>query len=533
MTLLPIVERELRVASRRPSLYRMRGLAALVAVGLCAWTIGLSSQRSAHEVGLVTFGVLSVMAFVYALVAGVQSSCDCLSEEKREGTLGLLFLTDLKAHDIVFGKLAANSVNTFYGLLAVLPVLAIPLLLGGVTAIEFWRVALVTLNLLFLFVSLGMFASALCRKEQKALALSAVIALFLVGGIPLVIAIKEFNSNSQHDAWFAAGPAAACATAFAQVYGPVTKTVFWSSVIITHIYGWLFLMAACLLVPRALVERNANAAKTTDRWLGYTSARKLAVRRALLDLNPFLWRCSRPENKNFLVWLALAALVGGWIWFAHMVRADLFIDDGTDVAFLFSLSFLLKFWIALEACQAFAEDRRSGGFELLLSTPLPEKAFIRGQDRALLRQFGGPVAVVFLGNLLMLSGEMGNRNYSPPWEAFTLHALLAASLVLDALALGRWSMWLGLSGRKPVRAALQSLAAIIVLPTLLFLPIQAILGNALQPAASRWLPPLLWFCMGLATDYFFWSRAATNLERHFRACATNTLLPRRAKSAAP
>jgi len=33
-----------------------------------------------------------------------------------------------------------TSVSAFYGLLAALPVLAVPLLLGGITNAEFWRV---------------------------------------------------------------------------------------------------------------------------------------------------------------------------------------------------------------------------------------------------------------------------------------------------------------------------------------------------------------------------------------------------------
>ena len=65
---------------------------------------------------------------IYCLFSGRISTADCLSEEKREGTLGLLFLTDLKGYDVVLGKLAATSVSAFYGLLAALPVLAVPVL---------------------------------------------------------------------------------------------------------------------------------------------------------------------------------------------------------------------------------------------------------------------------------------------------------------------------------------------------------------------------------------------------------------------
>src|SRR4029450_9547413 len=102
--------------------------------------------------------------------SGVFRTADCVSEEKRDSTLGLLFLTDLKGYDIVFGKLAATSLNAFYGLLALFPVMAIPLLVGGVTVNEFWRVVLVALNNMFFSLAVGLFCSAIGRDERKAMA---------------------------------------------------------------------------------------------------------------------------------------------------------------------------------------------------------------------------------------------------------------------------------------------------------------------------------------------------------------------------
>jgi ABC-type transport system involved in multi-copper enzyme maturation permease subunit len=108
--------------------------------------------------------MLTGSAALYCLFSGVWSTADCLSEEKREGTLGLLFLTDLKGYDVVFGKLVATSLNGFYALLAVVPILALPLLLGGITGGEFARMALVVVNTLFFSLALGICVSAVCRS---------------------------------------------------------------------------------------------------------------------------------------------------------------------------------------------------------------------------------------------------------------------------------------------------------------------------------------------------------------------------------
>src|SRR5258708_4782054 len=136
MTFLPLVTLELRAAARRKSTYRIRRWTALIAfvVSLFFIAIGFFGGRDA---GKDLFNFLTTFAVGLALIAGLFLTADCISEEKREGTLALLFLTDLKGYDIVLGKFIARSVNAVYGLLALLPIAAISLLLGGLTGGEF------------------------------------------------------------------------------------------------------------------------------------------------------------------------------------------------------------------------------------------------------------------------------------------------------------------------------------------------------------------------------------------------------------
>src|SRR6266567_1938766 len=105
MTFLPIVERELRVAARRKNTFWTRMAAALAAVLIAGWAL-LTTGFFPFPVnaGQMMFSALSGLAFAYCLLGGILKTTDCLSEEKREGTLGLLFLTDLSGHDVVLGK---------------------------------------------------------------------------------------------------------------------------------------------------------------------------------------------------------------------------------------------------------------------------------------------------------------------------------------------------------------------------------------------------------------------------------------------
>ena len=175
MTLLPIVARELRVAARRRGTHWLRLAIALGAMVIAGVMLVADQGAPPQQMGPQLFKWLGVLSIIYCLFSGRLSTVDCLSEEKREGTLGLLFLTDLKGYDVVLGKLAANSLSGFYGLLAVLPVLAIPLLLGGVTNAEFWRIALVLVDTFLLLLAIGVFCSALSRDARKAVSANCAL----------------------------------------------------------------------------------------------------------------------------------------------------------------------------------------------------------------------------------------------------------------------------------------------------------------------------------------------------------------------
>ena len=115
VTFLPIVERELRVASRQRSTFWTRLIAAVVALIIAVGFLVISYWQSfifgPTILGKALFGVLTWLSLGVALSAGLFFTADCLSEEKREGTLGFLFLTDLRGYDVVLGKLLATSLR--------------------------------------------------------------------------------------------------------------------------------------------------------------------------------------------------------------------------------------------------------------------------------------------------------------------------------------------------------------------------------------------------------------------------------------
>ena len=158
MTLPPLVERELRVASRQRNTYRFRIAAALIAgvigIAFISLTLVGAFPIAKASLGSGLFSILSWIAFITAMGSGPFLTSDSLSQERREGTLGLLFLTPLRGPDIVLGKLLSTSLRSGYAMLAVLPVLGISLTLGGVAVSEFWKTVLALMT-------------ALCRQVHR------------------------------------------------------------------------------------------------------------------------------------------------------------------------------------------------------------------------------------------------------------------------------------------------------------------------------------------------------------------------------
>ena len=509
MTFLPVVERELRVAARRRGTYWGRFVAALIGAALAAWVL-LAAGDTNETVGATLFAVVSTVVFLYAAVAGTLVTCDCLSEEKREGTLGLLFLTDLKGHDVVLGKLAATSVNAFYGMLAVLPMLAIPFVLGGVTHAEMLRVVLVSIDLLFFSLSIGLFVSALCRKDNWALGISVLLGLALVFG---GLAATQFRTFPYPHAALLSSPATGCFLAFEENFNKNPHADFWTNAAVTQLYAWIFFGLACRIVPWSW--QDATMGKRRRWWRSTAPVQGARMRRALLEVNPFLWRVARPGRKRLLVWLMLGLLTLLWSRYARWFSSSLW-DPGMDFLLLVPAGLILKAWLAAEASRTLSEDRRNGGLELLLSTPLHEKEIVRGQLLALWRQFGPPTAALLLANLMFLMVEMRRWDAGERTTFLAWHLVVGGFLAADLMALSWVGMWLGLINRKPNRAALLALTRILVLPGAMFVVFLFLWGSSSNNPDPTGAAFILWILFGLAADLYFAVGALLRLRAQFR-----------------
>ena len=386
MTFLPIVVRELRVAARRNSTYRLRFWSVFAAVGYGSYLLLMSRAFLGGLQGKMIFTTLVAVCFLNCLSL-TRNTVDCLSEEKREGTLGFLFLTDLKGHDIVLGKLFSRSLISFYSLLGILPVIAVSLLFGGITAAQFWMVNMGLLNAFFFYQCAGIFVSALSRKRNTANFGAAIILLGYTGGLYWLDAVLRATRWGRWVSaldWFNPG--------YCVFWGLARQSSeYWASLLLVHLHAWLFLAAASWRLPRSWQEKPTLAkARWRDRFQRWQRGHGVS-RKLLLDINPFLWLSLRNRLGQAKVWLVLVGVDGFWVWclLRHHFR-----DAGPPVLFGIILSnhLLLKMLMASEASGHLEEQRHSGALEFLLScTPLTVEEILAGQWLALRRQLLRPM----------------------------------------------------------------------------------------------------------------------------------------------
>ena len=427
-------------------------------------------------------------------------TADALSQEKRGGTLGLLFLTDLRGYDVVVGKLAASSVHAFFGLLAVAPIMGLPVLIGGVEFRTFLLIFTALVTTLFFSLSAGLLVSAFCKRVHFVIIGTFLVVLFfnLGPGVALLILRELFDFRSAPDwLWTLGSPIGCIAYAFELLYGSgnVSSHYWWSEAQVLAL-SCVFLGLASWHLPRSWQEKGllSQRQKTRVGLLGRLASwiRNHFKRPALGDGDPFIWLASRNTMERMLAWAA-AALMG-------VAMADLlacafvprFKNSGFLILVMFCCGFgshiLLKFLVAVKAARQLGEDRASGALELLLSTPVKDEDILRGYRAGAIRQFRVPAICILLGNAALtyminsFCYTFSANKTEVAWFSglFCLGMLL---ILLDCWALWWLGLWRGMRAKTANRAMMGTLTFVLGIPWMA-LPIFYILDSS-----SHMLPP--------------------------------------------
>jgi hypothetical protein len=526
MTWLPIVERELRVRSRHAGSHWARcGLAGVATLLVLQCTMTLSQSIAPALIGAATFSALSWLALIAACLSGLVTA-DCLSAERREGTLGLLFLTQIKSPDVVLGKLAAYGLSAFYGLLSFLPGLALALLSGGISGGRLARTGLALLNVLFVSLAIGILVSAREQSQLKAMRNALLVTGFFFSWAWVVAHIRPmtvytsalFGLINPYASFFLA-PDSAYVLAPGQ---------FWQSLCVGNLLGWVMLIGATGLLKRdgLGMEKAAPPRKRAEPQMVQSTGNEAAItdRLELLEKEPVCWAVTRLQGHNVFLWAGglLLLLSGAW---GSLLR----FGSSTAAPALYVVSLLMNAvagaLLAWGAGRSLFQARRSGELELLLSTPLGAQDIIRGHWWALWRPLRGAwllvVFVLFLQFLYTFPTSAGPQQSGRTLYSFGA-AMVPINKVMDGVALCWVGMWFGFQARKAFPVIGWTVGLVIVLPWIAW-SVGSFFHSGRYRFAATTAELILWFAIGscvyLAKNIFLIAWAARKLRGELRATA--------------
>jgi len=574
MRFLSVADRELRSAARQKATYRTRWITAALFFGLLVWLLwafnGFTNQRAAPQI----FEVFSVLTFLYCLFLAAARTADCISSERREGTLGLLFLTNLNSAEIIAGKLCSSALASVYGLMAIFPMLALPLLMGGIPFAHFARVVVGLLNGILFALAAGFLASVLCKRQFIAIGLAMGLMIGVGGGFMLAAAAADSYGPTRPLASGLAGWSplyCVLAAGGTRFLGP---NRYWQSAAVVAGISLGCLGLTVLLLARTWRDRSTSFRARRGLWFWRrsersASARSPALRRRLLAINPVFWLAAR-QPVSAPVFMALAVVLtlitvyvtapvfgrvtGGGT--ASPVLGHLFAWLCTGLA----IHALVLYYAAMSASQRLAEDRHTGALELILGTPIKEGTISRGLWLAYGRKMLFPALLAVLVHLFFIWVVLVMATLDPPgaivrgatpgeifWSALLglplrgraldwqfgfmlrIALLILVQLMVAWLTLGWVGRWLGLRMKHAGFAPMASLALLCAPPVLLF-TLACYLAdkfNLDRLPERRFLPMMMWlaFAIGCGHCLALSAWAANRLRQQLRPVAMSRYQP--------
>jgi ABC-type transport system involved in multi-copper enzyme maturation permease subunit len=446
MIALAVIERELRAASRHTLTYNLRVLGVLVFLGMLGifWLSG--SNRPG--VGGYLFAQFHRILFFGIWFFVPLMTADCISRERREGTLSLLFLTPLNRRDVVYAKGLVHGLRSLTLWLAVVPIFTICFLAGGVGWPEVIISSLINLSSICLALSAGMVASSRTRVLNRALAVAATLAGALFFGFLYLLPCSLFIARStkslvgrlpfdQLGAMFANG--FSLAVNYDGLWQRFSATLTTRPMLLFWVFGASTLVSICALYSLLgfsawNLRRNWQDNPTSPR---ISRAKETLFKPVIFRKQLRLW-LNWQLQRNPVGWLEQRSWSGRmvvWSWFAVVmcVYSSLFSNltlyQRSFHAMQTVMALLLAASIAAAASSSFRRERETGVLELLLVSPLSEWQIIKGRVRGIWTQFL-PAVGLLLGLWLYTATFIDTINELP----FVLsHAVTFATLPIVGL----------------------------------------------------------------------------------------------------
>jgi ABC-type transport system involved in multi-copper enzyme maturation permease subunit len=438
MNIAPILRREMLEQARRPGTRWLRVFGAAMIIFLC-WRAIHDDGTLLRSSGRPLFQGLNKLLFLLIWLVAPLMTADCLSREKREGTIGLLFLTPLRPGEVIAGKVFVHALRGLTIIVAAFPILALPVLVGGVTLADAVRMLLFHISALGVALTTGVLASALTHRAGVARLLAFV---FAASGALLFMALYV---TSVTVALWRSNPALQLQISYPElwvrqlimlvrIYGlgggafnPFSRWAAGGGGSWVHVaYGAAVAVGGALLVAAAGWFAAYGLKKTWRpqsiggdqprfaKWRLKRAVSGKAARARQLDRNPFCWLEAR--HHPWPVWIAVGAAAGflgeSWLGFAPrwLERAAMIVG------------------FSLMAALTLRKEQEDGRMEMIAVTPLPLSLWYWERYRRVLLASFITATTAMIIDYLGIARQLLAAGKETAWEGAGLW--LPASLVV-------------------------------------------------------------------------------------------------------
>jgi ABC-type transport system involved in multi-copper enzyme maturation permease subunit len=513
MSVFPVIMRELRGQSRQPLTFWLRigGVVCIAAAAVLAmltvrsmndpqafgWGRPAPVSNPIQAFGAALFGKLNLFIFGAIWLLVPLASADAVSRERREGTLPLLYLTELRSFGIVLGKTFVHMLRSGSLFLTMAPWLILPVVFGGVSLADVRMALLLDFAALLMAQAAGLLASTIPRDWPKSVLLAELFALVLllvmlhVHGLVLGQAVQVgmpagmvagtpgfWNSaygglwNLFHEGygglisgtmrlieWTTNGLFQVDDYAFWS-FGPGYRTVnfspwenIWTSVTpagqafwLRGTFGMVFMAALILLAAICVgawrVKRSWREVPAEGRLVDWRQ-RAFTPRFGVRTLKRSLSRALAANPIGWLQHYSPSARLVKWGWCLALVVAEIILSFNTFDLYTAQawVGVVLLLGLTFSATGSFRQELETGAFELLLVTPLRERKIIIGRVRGLWRQFLPALLVHSVASIYLVSGWAGQGDIDEARVelARTLGGFIALPFIGLFFSLRRWN----------------------------------------------------------------------------------------------
>ena len=474
--------------------------------------------------------VMGIVLESAALLSGCVLTSDCISSERRNGTLDLHFLTRLRAHEIVLGKMASSSLQAGLCFLAAFPMFFLPVFVGGVDWSQILLGLTVVMFSFLLSISIGAWFSTRSDDASKN-ALRTFITIFILTAGPILLLILGKITRT-------AVPFFAEIAIWSPGYLWHIATVTTNGTGLLRSGFFIPLQILPLISVLAVIATADSLRRFRKRDAGPAHGRKASQSADLVpgrrSTRPIY--TARPIPKAVFVIITLLAC----LW-AAMLAAVPLVPDSDDQELFVAASFTLlaihiftKFVAYATLARPMVEDRNSGALELLLTTPMRPIDYLRAYRES----HGGLFKrtsefLITLTVFTFLWAVMFHEDLHINPDEMWIFASIFLGGVFASLADFRTILWInayyGVRGSVFWKAATRSALAVTVFPWLYFFVILAFLeaSNAGVNEGVLVLYFLSCHAFSLVIAHFQRKHSARMLTRYFRELAAGEPVPSR------